>query len=188
MSAPEDKGALRETLRIRVDALAPEYAAESDAGIFRRLIALPEFEAARVIFAYVSVGREPDTRRLIDYALERGKTVAVPESLPRGVMSARRLTSLGALVPGRYGIPAPPEGAEEIPPGALELVIVPAMTFDVDGYRLGYGGGYYDRYLPRTDAFTAGLARETLLLAAVPREAHDARVSALVTEARARRF
>jgi 5-formyltetrahydrofolate cyclo-ligase len=64
----------------------------------------------------------------------------------------------------------------------LELIIVPALTYDRMGYRLGYGGGYYDRYLLNIPAFTVGMARERLVRDALPRESHDVAMKCLATE------
>ena len=69
-------------------------------------------------------------------------------------------------------------------PEKIDLVLVPALAFDKECYRLGHGGGYYDRYLPRTRAFTVGLAREKMLFDRVPREAHDVPVMLVITEKR----
>jgi 5-formyltetrahydrofolate cyclo-ligase len=185
-----EKQTLRRELTEQIAALPDEYITASDNEIFERVIALPEFRRATTIFAYYSVKREPDTHRIIDCALSLGKTVALPESLPQGVMVARRVTAddISKLQPGRMGIPSPPGDAEEIAPSDFDLIIVPAVTFDREGFRLGYGGGYYDRYLPKTTAFTVGLARERILRESVPREAHDVSARCLVTDANIRRF
>ncbi|MDR0916029.1 MAG: 5-formyltetrahydrofolate cyclo-ligase [Oscillospiraceae bacterium] len=177
-----EKSALRREITAAVEQLDPAYIASSDEGIARHVLALPEYIAARTVLLYVAVGREIATDAIIRDALARGKTVCVPESLPQGIMVSRQITSLGELTHGRFGIPAPPDDAPEITPDALDFVLVPAMTYDRAGYRLGRGGGYYDRYLPRTHAFTAGVARERLLLDSVPREPHDAAVRRVVTE------
>ena len=89
---------------------------------------------------------------------------------------------LEELSPEVLGIPAPKESAVRLDPDELDLIIVPAITFDRSGYRLGYGGGYYDRYLAQTKAFTVGLARERLVKEELPREAHDIAVKCLITE------
>ncbi|MDR3278691.1 MAG: 5-formyltetrahydrofolate cyclo-ligase [Oscillospiraceae bacterium] len=176
------KAAFREKTAKAIAALDAEYLAESDAGIFIQIIALPEFIAAKTVLLYYSVGREPDTHRLIEHALAQGKTVALPVSLPNGVMEARVIGTLDGLSKRALGIPAPADGAALLLPEALDFIAVPAMTFDRAGYRMGRGGGYYDRYLPKTGAFTAGLARERLVAGKIPREPHDFPVRRLVTE------
>jgi 5-formyltetrahydrofolate cyclo-ligase len=176
------KKTLREATLSEIDALPAEYIQSSDAGIYGNFAALPEFASAGVILFYFSVNREPDTRRAIERALGMGKTVALPLPYRGGVMSAREILSAGVPEAGLYGIPAPPESAREIDKGDIDLIVVPAVSFDREGYRLGYGGGYYDRYLPGARAYTVGLARAKLVSPRVPREAHDIPVRCVVTE------
>jgi 5-formyltetrahydrofolate cyclo-ligase len=167
-----------------ISGLPSEYVAASDAGIFEQLSALPEFISADVILFYYSVNREPDTRRTIELALRLGKTAALPISYRGGVMRAHEILSSGDPGPGMHGIPAPPEDSRPIEKDEIDLIIVPALSFDSAGFRLGYGGGYYDRYLPGARAHTVGLALRRLLKLAVPREPHDVPVRCVVTEER----
>ena len=97
-------------------------------------------------------------------------------------MQARIVTDLSELQPAILNIPAPPDTAPVIEPENLDLVIVPALTYDNEGYRLGYGGGYYDRYLCGLTAFTAGLARQKLFIKELPVEQHDIAVKCVITE------
>jgi 5-formyltetrahydrofolate cyclo-ligase len=101
-------------------------------------------------------------------------------------MEARTIKDLSELSESSYHLREPLSSVCVIPPEALDFIIVPALTFDSAGYRLGRGGGYYDRYLLKTNAFTAGIARERLICEAVPREAHDVPVRCVVTEKKAR--
>ena len=97
------------------------------------------------MFAYLSVDRECDTRRIVDQLLQEGRRVALPRSRKGGVMDFALYD--GALTEGMYGIPQPPDEAETVEPGESDLILVPALCCDVHGVRLGHGGGYYDRYL-----------------------------------------
>ena len=97
-------------------------------------------------------------------------------------MSARRILSLDELKSGAYGIPEPSSGAPEIPPDGISLVIVPALSCDRNGYRLGYGGGYYDRFLARTRAVAAALCAESRLTDELPREPFDLPCNYIITE------
>ncbi|MDR1065637.1 MAG: 5-formyltetrahydrofolate cyclo-ligase [Oscillospiraceae bacterium] len=183
-----EKRELRRALAAAVSAFGDEYITASDEAIFGRLTGLPEFTSAKTVLFYYSVGREPDTHRAIELALALGKTVCLPESLPGGVMNARRIRALSELAAARYGIPAPPDSSELVPPEELSLIIVPAAAFDASGRRLGRGGGYYDRYLPRAPAPKLGLSRDALILDRVPAEAFDARVDGVVTDRRVLTF
>ncbi len=78
-------------------------------------------------------------------------------------MEARAVASTKELVTTSFGLMEPLASNHVVVPEELDFIIVPALTYDLDGYRLGWGGGYYDRYLLRTRAFTAGVTRERLL-------------------------
>jgi len=178
----ETKKTLRDELMAREAALSPEYTTESNRGICQNVLALPEFQAAGAVLLFYSIWAEPNTHPIINAALEQGKTVTLPESLPNGIMVARQIKSLAELVPARYNIPSPTGNMPEIPPEELDFILVPSVAFDLEGYRLGHGGGYYDRYMPRTPAFRCGIAREQMLLPRVPRGFYDVAVNAIVTE------
>jgi len=176
------KHALRRQVRAETDALDDGYIEESNNGIFFNVINMEQFTNANSLMIYYSIDREPDTLRIAETALSMGKTVAFPYCYLGGKMEARAVKALDELVPAMLKIPAPAKSSAYVSPDALDLIIVPALTYDKDGYRLGYGGGYYDRYLEKLSAFTIGIARDKLLCDALPREAHDIAVSCLVTE------
>ena len=182
------KKAARRALRAQIAAMDEKELEKSDEAIYNNLSVLPELCAARRVFLYLSIRREVDTRRLLKSLLDQGKTAALPVSLSEGRMyfaeyRPGRLTE-GGVVP----IPEPDGDAPRIEPETGDLILVPALTFDLDGYRLGQGGGYYDRFLGGRDLFSVGLARDCLLMDHVPREEHDCSVRCLVTESRILRF
>lgn len=176
----EEKKRLRAEIRADLKMWSREALAQSDRQIIRRVLELPEFQAAQRIFAYYSVSPEPDTHAVIAAALDQGKTVALPVTEGSGVMHFARLDA--ALVAGRYGIPEPDALAPRVTPQAGDVLLVPAMAFDYAGYRLGRGGGYYDRYLAETACCTVGLARAAFLYETLPRAWNDLPVSIVVSE------
>ena len=178
------KSEMRKCLSKKIAALPDDYISDSDEGLLLRTTSLSQFINARNIMVYHSVEREPDTTGIAKAAFAMGKTVSFPYCYRKGIMHARIVKSLTELHPAMLGIPAPPETAPIIRPEELDLVIVPALTYDIAGYRLGYGGGYYDRYLSGTPAFMVGLARERLIMDILPRERHDVAVNCVITEAR----
>jgi len=100
-------------------------------------------------------------------------------------MHAHVLTSMNDLQEGLLGIPTPSKESPIIAPQDIDLVVVPCLACDTSGYRIGYGGGYYDRYLASArQATSVALCRESLLLEQVPREAHDIPVDIVITNAR----
>lgn len=168
----------KEELRRRA-ALLPKANAGS---LLERFAALPQVQAAETVMVFCGVGREPDTAPLIRTLLERGQRVALPVCLPGRKMVARVIADESQLVPGRFGIPepdytCPTAGQEEI--GA---VLVPGLMADREGYRLGYGGGYYDRWLAGYGGFTAMVCPKERLVDALPREQFDRPVDLVISD------
>ncbi len=182
------KAELRRQVRETAAAFEKEYVEKANAAIFENIISLPEYKSSKTVFVYYSMGIEPDTVKVIGRMLEDGKTVAVPLSLDGGIMEAREIKSLTELVPGKYGIPTAPADAPLILPENIDFVLVPAVAFDRQGYRLGRGGGYYDRFLGKSPSFSAGLAFDKAVLERVIVEEYDMPVNCLVTEKGAARF
>ena len=161
----EEKAALRAALR----ALPP-----ADFGpLVAAFLALPQVEEARTILLFSGVDREPDTTPAIDALLARGKTVALPKCLPGRQMEARRITGRAGLIPGPFGIPEPAPECPAVPRDDLDLILVPNLCCDRAGYRLGHGGGYYDRYLAGYRGFTVALCPEAWLRDRLPRDGFD---------------
>ena len=178
------KTELRKRVLEEIATLPDSYFADSDARLLLRVTSLSEFVAAKTIMMYCSVKNEPGTLGIAEAALSAGKTVAFPCCYRGGIMEARSVSCLSQLRPAVLGIPAPPGDAPLIASNKLELIIVPALAFDKAGYRLGYGGGYYDRYLRSVNAITVGLARERLIREKLPAEPHDIAVNLVITEER----
>jgi len=176
------KAELRKIIADEIANLPHDYIVESNSGLLHHVTSLDKFINARNIMLFYSVGRETDTLELAKVALASGKQVAFPFCFRGGIMQAREIKTLDDLKPAILGIPAPSETAPIITREDLELIIVPALTYDKAGFRLGYGGGYYDRYLADIHACTIGLARERLIREELPREPHDIEVNYLVTE------
>jgi 5-formyltetrahydrofolate cyclo-ligase len=187
----DDAGRAKRELRRRVlvmrDAVPAAQRDRLSVAICARAAGLPELAAASTLLLFASFRSEVDTATLLSWALERGKTVCFPRVLGPRRMAAYRVADPAAdLVPGAWGIPEPREGLEEVPPERMDMVVVPGSVFDAAGRRCGYGGGFYDNYLPLTRAGTpwVALAFETQLVEELPCEAHDLAVTAIVTEER----
>jgi len=178
----QQKVRLRASLRELTRSLPDDYIKHSDQGIQKNLLALEQWKRASVVFLYVSMGREPETRGMIRAALLAGKTVAVPKSLENGAMEARIITSLHELATGRYGISEPGAESPLVLPEKLDLIVAPCTAADRQGYRLGHGGGYYDRYLARVQCQTVCLCRGRLLQNDLPHDKRDRPVDEIITE------
>lgn len=180
-----DKDKFRTEIRAQIAVLDSVYISESNLGIFRNITSLPEFIAAPRVFTYLNIGREVDTSFLIEHCLETGKQVALPADLCDGKMNFALLDcSVSELPLGKFDIPIPHENAARLIPESGDIIIVPALCYDESFYRMGRGGGYYDRFLSSCPAFSIGLCREKLIVPEVPRDAFDMAVCCIITEKR----
>jgi len=185
VSMKEEKAALRKQIWAELAELSREELDASDAALFENFLALPEVKAAKVIFAFWGIpGREPNTRLLIEKLLSQGKSVGLPRMLPGRQMEVRKYDPAIPMVKAAFGIEEPSTDCPLIPREEIDLVLTPAVAYDVRGFRTGFGGGYYDRWLEHFTGFTAGLCRDKVLRPQVPAEPHDARVNAVITESR----
>ena len=182
-TSAEAKQALRRTLLARLSALSPEARRASDGALFSAFLALPQAKEADALFLFWGVpGREPETERLVRALTARGKRVGLPRMLPGRGMEVRLFQPEVPLVRAPFGLWEPPEDAPLLDKSSIQLALVPAVCYDRAGYRLGFGGGYYDRWLADFSGFTAGLCRGRVLQDRVPREPHDRRVDLVLTE------
>jgi len=179
------KQLLREALLACRDGEDTLSRSAADGRIKARLEALPFYHEAQTVFCYVSVGSEVDTLGLIEDLLVSGKSIFVPRCEGGGIMYAQMLLSLSELEKGLLGIPVPPLMNPRVESTSLDLIIVPCLACDTSGYRIGYGGGYYDRYLASAEQATSiALCRESLLHEHLPQEDHDVPVDFVITDER----
>ncbi len=183
----------RQTLRKRIlaarDRLSPvEIRTKSDA-ITSRALLLPEIAEAKTIFTYLHFRSEVQTGSLFHKMVTAQKNVCVPVTLVNSSqLAAVRVTNMAEQVaPGYCGIPEPTPDVinnQTVDPSLIDIVIVPGSVFDRRGGRLGYGGGYYDRFLVNSapQALRVGFAFELQIVDAVPVEPHDQRMDYIVTE------
>lgn len=181
------KKQLRRQIIARRNSLARATREEKSAVITRRVLELPCWQKARLIMCYVSFGSEVLTHPLIRAALSQGKRVTVPMCIPEGrrLLASEVLDFPGDLQPGTWGILEPrPETLRPVNPGDIDLVLVPGVAFDHAGNRLGYGGGYYDRFLAslRPGALAIALAFAEQIVADVYPEVHDRPVDMVITD------
>lgn len=158
-----------------------------DSRVRARLWGHPFFQDAKLVLSYVSVASEVDTRAIIEGAWAAGKRVAVPRCMPDGGLKFFEICSFDELAIGTKGIPeptAPVEEALDYPDMVGSVCLVPGLVFDADGYSIGYGGGYYDSFLPMYPGDKIGLARAMQLSSnPLPHDEHDVPVDVLVTDA-----
>jgi 5-formyltetrahydrofolate cyclo-ligase len=185
------KSDLRRAVVGKRNALAPAEIARRSARAARHLFSLAEVEAARTIMFFVTFASEVDTIPMVRRALSKGKRVLAPRADPaRRELTPCRIQDLERdLTPGAHAIREPASHCPAVCLDEIDVVIVPAAVWSEDGYRTGYGAGYYDRFLPRLPgAVRIGLGLEVQVVPEAPHEAHDLPVDILVTEAGIRRF
>ena len=142
------------------------------------LLESKEFKSAKTVAAYHAFGSEARTDMIIEQAGALGKKVALP-SVEGESLAFYELSSGKYLVKGRFGIMEPlPYG----PVDRIDLLIVPGVAFDKKGYRLGYGKGYYDKFLARKKIFAIGLGYSFQLLGRLPKGKYDKKLDAVATE------
>lgn len=179
-SITERKAALRAQVRRERAAIPPDLRRAQDRALFKAFLGLSQVREAATILVYWGVGEEGETTELIAALLASGKRVALPRCLPGRAMESR-LYRGGRLVPSPFGIPEPGMDCPLLPREELDVILVPALCYDRRGFRLGQGGGYYDRFLPGCGAATVGLCYRELLREELPREEHDVPVGLLLT-------
>lgn len=150
--------------------------------LFDRFLALPQVEAADTVMVFYGTGREPDTVPLIRALMDRGKRVALPVCLPHRAMEARQVLDIDQLVPNRFGIPEPAGSCPVIEKSEIAAALIPHLMVDREGYRLGWGGGYFDRWLADFQGFTVCVCRPGRLVDHMPREGFDIPVQLVLIE------
>jgi 5-formyltetrahydrofolate cyclo-ligase len=190
--ASSTKAALRREMIARRDALP---AAERDriaAELVLRIATLPRYAAARSVLATMAIGSEWNTRLFLDRARADGKAIVLPRiTAPPRHLELHVVRDLDHdLIPGIWDIPEPdPARCERVCIAEVDFALVPALAVDRDGYRIGYGAGYFDRLLAGRTASTycvVGLP-SAFVVESLPHEAHDQPLDLIVDELGTRR-
>lgn len=176
----EEKQTIRKQIFARRAEISNRQAEAWNAQIAQRALSLEEFQKSAAVYAYVDYNREAATRTLIEAAWKAGKKVAVPKVHGKDLVFYE-FTSYDQLEPGYFQIPEPARGAAVNWEDAL--MFMPGVAFDAHRRRVGYGGGFYDRYLEaHSRHFTAALAFDFQILEAVPYEETDIIPDRVITQ------
>jgi len=183
------KGELRKRMRGLRKTLPGSACAERSARIVDRLYAMQPVAEARAVALFwpIEERHEVDLRPLDTRLRERGVRVAYPAVDPEtGAMTFRFVEHTDSMLEQGFGFREPPQDAPQASPGALDVVVVPALAVDPTGHRLGYGAGYYDRTLPAfvPPAVAIAVAFDFQLLVEIPFTAGDVPASWIVTDTR----
>ena len=192
-----DKKQQRIIMKEKRKNLQREYCRMADEKICRNILTLKEFAEADTVFCFVSTEEEIDTRLIFKEAWKKGKRVVVPRCEGKGHMEAYEIHSFSELAEGSYGILEPGKNCKMVSSDEIRFAVVPCLSCSSDGWRLGYGGGFYDRYFSRAESMRAAskendcagkrmvkaaICREQLLEEDICREEHDIRMDIVVTE------
>ncbi len=183
-----NKATFRSRLLAYRQHLSPEHAAAHSRAILTQVQALPGWDRVRTVLLYLPVRGEVDTWPLFEWILARGCQTLLPccRKNEPGCMDFFKVTSPKELVPGMFNIPEPDtKQCTLIEHPEPDMVILPGVGFDRRGYRLGYGGGYYDRFLARhavESALIMGLGFSCQIVDDLPHDPWDQRVDLVVTE------
>jgi len=178
------KTELRQKYRSLRQSMPPEIKKQRDEAIADQVRRLWQYNSNSILLIYVSTAIEVDTFCIIRRALEDGKRVAVPRCVPDSrQMDFYYIQSIEELAPGMFGVLEPeanPDRLYDERDGGL--CIVPAFSYDWQGYRLGYGKGYYDRFLSRFEGNIVGICYSDCVQRTLPHGRYDRPVELLVTE------
>ena len=154
--------------------------------ITKKVLLSDAYKKANTIAIYVSKEDEVDTRELIRKCLEDGKTVCIPVVYPEGKdMTFYQIDSLEGLHLNQYGILEPDISVRNLVFSFdIDLFIVPMLAFDQEGNRLGYGGGYYDKYLKKSIGYKLGIAYDIQMAGVLDTEKTDVKMDEIITENR----
>lgn len=179
------KKQLREQMILERDRFSQSERESRSQLIVSQLVSLRAYQKAEVIFVYISFRSEVDTHRFIKRAKEDGKRIAVPISIPKDkVLLPFEISGLDDLAPGTWGILEPvKDSCRPVDSREIDLAVVPGLAFDHSFHRLGYGAGYYDRFLPslRKDAVKLGIGYDFQLLDRLPVEKFDIPLDGVIT-------
>ncbi|MBM4762294.1 5-formyltetrahydrofolate cyclo-ligase [Bacillus sp. B15-48] len=180
----ERKNQFRKTMKNRLDSLTSSLYEDLSNEITRQLFKDKSWQNAKTIGITISRKPEVDTYKIIQMAWDQGKRVAVPKCIPSSRAMEFRLITTFSQLEIVYSQLYEPKVSEtvEIDGSDLDLLIVPGLAFTKEGFRIGFGGGYYDRYLTHFQGETLSLAFSMQLVAELPIEIHDVPVSKIITE------
>jgi 5-formyltetrahydrofolate cyclo-ligase len=179
------KDKMRRIMLEKRNSLSYETINIKSAKIQQRFTNSYEFNHAKILASYFPTGSEVRTEKIISTALKCNRLVALPRT--EGELIKFYQISLNTnLIIGRFGIKEPPISSNSFVPEHIDLLLVPGILFDTSGYRIGYGYGYYDKFIAnkKDSTVSVGLAYECQMCEELPRSYYDQKVNILVTEKR----
>lgn len=187
-----NKRQIRTEILERRNMLTAEEREKAEVTILKSLSTLSEFENANTIASFVSFRNEIEMQTINQSILSSGKKLVLPLiDMTLKTMHFHQVDNLESLVKNSYGILEPnPEEHPQVPFEDIELVLTPGVAFDLFGYRLGYGGGFYDRFFTSLKKAipSIGIAFECQVVSKLPTDAYDQKIQKLLTETGLKNF
>ena len=180
-----EKKQMREAILAVRDAMPPASRSAASLAIIEKVCELSAYQDARTVLAYSGFGSEIDTGTLIERIIADGKIAVLPRvDRATQALILHSVKSLGELVASKWGIREPPAEAPAISASGIEFILMPGVAFDRSGNRLGYGRGYYDKWLLNIDPALARVAGafSCQIVAKVPVGQHDQKIDTIITE------
>ena len=176
------KSELRKQVLHEMKAISQEQKQFIDQALTEQLLQHPFYQEAKVIATYLSFPHEFQTQELIEQALKDGKKVLIPKTYPKGCMDFV-VYNPQQLVKTSFGLLEPQGDLEVVDASQIDLIHVPGLAFTTEGYRIGYGGGYYDRYLKHFSGNTLSTVYPCQIRDFIP-EDHDIPVQEVLVDER----
>ena len=176
------KSELRKQVLREMKAISQEQKQFIDQTLTERLLQHPFYQEAKIIATYLSFPHEFQTQELIEQALKDGKKVLIPKTYPKGRMDFV-VYDPQQLVKTSFGLLEPQGDLEVVDASQIDLIHVPGLAFTTEGYRIGYGGGYYDRYLKHFSGNTLSTVYPCQIRDFIP-EDHDIPVQEVLVDER----
>ena len=182
----DKKKTLRTQIREALKKMTPERRTAASVQACARLTQQKIWQKAQSVLFYAPLPEELDLWPLLMDALAAGKTVSLPrfDAEQKGYVACHIRDAADDLSEGQYGIREPAELCARISLNRLDLILVPGIAFDLNGYRLGRGKGYYDRLLAEAGGPTCGVAFDEQIVSQIPTEPHDVRLNCILTPTR----
>ena len=177
----EEKRALRRKYSALRSSFTKEERSEKSKAICENFLSTKAYEHSDTVLLYYSINSEVDTTGLIDVILKSNKRLALPVCRENGEMHFRYISSREDLTKGFFSAPEPKKDCEEYTSARHPICVIPAIAFDKQGYRLGYGKGYYDRYLTDPSIVKVGFVYDELFVDTLPRGRFDIACDLVIT-------
>jgi len=179
LSQVVEKARLRKQLLDARDGLSPDFIKITSKEIQDNLRKIDLYRNAKTIGAYYSIGSEVRTQDILQEILNAGKELALPKVVKNDLVF-KKISNFSELEPGNFSVMEPKDKCEIMK--NLDIVIVPAIALSKDGFRLGYGFGYYDRYLHGKKSTTIALSYAKQVIKSFSHDEHDIKMNFIVTE------